>query len=112
MGGTPQLKIEIKIGDTEKRVFVLVKTTAPIAFDAFGALITLKSYLHLDRSVKHSWREGSHRYVLIPLEYLSHHKGRYAAALHTAEIVEDQSFVRKWVEDILWERLSSTEVRS
>lgn len=106
------MKIEIKIGDTEKRVFVLVKTTAPIAFDAFGALITLKSYLHLDRSVKHSWREGSHRYVLIPMEYLSHHKGRYTAALHTAEIVEDQSFVRKWVEDILWERLSSTEVRS
>ena len=107
MKTNPALKIKVKIGDT-KRTYVLVKTNAPIEYDSFGSF-TIKDYLDLDKSVKHSWREGPHRYTLIPLEHLTYHEGRYASGLYSSEVVEEHAGIRHWVEDILWKRLSGTE---
>ena len=103
MKTNPALKIKVKIGDT-KKTYVLVKTNAPLEYDV--GTVTLKNYLDLDKSVKHSWREGPHRYTLIPVEHLPYHEGRYASGLYSSEVEEENSNIRNWVEEILWKRIS------
>jgi len=104
MKTNPALKIRVKIGETEK-TYVLVKTNAPLEYDSFGSF-TIKDYLDLEKSVKHSWREGPHRYTLIPVEHLPYHEGRYASGLYSSEVQEENANIRNWVEEMLWERIS------
>jgi len=107
MGNVPTIQLRepkrqevtVQIGEN-RAVYVLVKTSAPKEYDAFGTL-EVKSYMDNEKE--------PHRYVLIAVDHLEWHKGRYGSGLYYCEVQEQDRSIKGWIEQRLWSRITREE---
>ena len=100
---SPTSTFKIKIGSFEQE-YQLWQTHAPRSYDSAGT-ITIKETTLKPRDGQVPSYSLYERYVLIPVDQVAWHEGRYASGLYGFEVEEIDRLMENWIADKLLGRL-------